>query len=271
MLNKEERAFIKKNKDKLSLKEMADKLGMRAKILTKEIKRLEREHPAQPVKAGEAGKYRPGSISSSNIKKVIGCAIFIFIATFSVYFNTMENDFIWDDEYLILNNSQVKSFSHIDNVFKTYVGFGSENVNTFYRPLQELSNMLDYFLWGEDPMGFHLTNVLLHSAFAILAFIFIFYVSANIPVAFIAALLLGVHPVNTEAVAYIAGRADSLYSIFFLLSLISFVRYSGHIIKGKNCLMLIISANIFFILALLSKEVSLVLPLLVILYIFFLC
>ena len=65
----------------------------------------------------------------------------VFAVAFMVYANTLNNDFIWDDEYLILNNSQIKSFSHIHNVFKTYVGYGSENINNFYRPMQEISNM----------------------------------------------------------------------------------------------------------------------------------
>ena len=78
------------------------------------------------------------------------------------YVNSLKNGFIWDDEYLILLNSQIKSITHVKDVFTTYVGYGSGNVNNFYRPLQELSNMIDYFLWAEDPLGFHLTNVILH-------------------------------------------------------------------------------------------------------------
>ena len=73
-------------------------------------------------------------------------------------------------------------------------------------------------------MGFHLTNILLHAAAALSVFIFVFYVSDNIGASFLTGLLFAVHPIHTEAVAYIAGRADSLYSIFFLLSFIFFKR-----------------------------------------------
>ena len=108
-------------------------------------------------------------------KVIFGFSLFlVFIITFLAYSNAIKNDFIWDDEYLILNNSQIKSFSHIKNIFKIYIGYGSGNINNFYRPLQELSNMADYFLWGKDPAGFHLTNIVLHSLNASLLLILIF-------------------------------------------------------------------------------------------------
>ena len=61
------------------------------------------------------------SINSNNRGKIIGACLLVFIVGFMAYANTLLNDFIWDDEYLILNNSQVKSFTHLPNVFKTYV------------------------------------------------------------------------------------------------------------------------------------------------------
>jgi len=268
MLNKKERTFIKENIDRLSVEEMAKSLGINPKKLKKEIHKMNSQKTHEPKIKKKA--YTPGSISHKNRKIIIICTFFIFVATFLVYVNTLGNNFIWDDEYLILNNSQIKSFSHFWNIFKTYVGFGSENINTFYRPLQELSNMIDYFMWGSDPLGFHLTNIISHSLTAALVFLFIFYISGNIPIAFFAGLLFGIHPVNTEAVAYIAGRADSLYSIFFLLSFIFFIRYINRVLKHKKSIHLIVLSNIFFILSLLSKEVSVVLPLLLLTYLFIL-
>ncbi|MBL7157530.1 MAG: tetratricopeptide repeat protein [Candidatus Omnitrophica bacterium] len=265
MLNKKGRAFIRENLDRLSLEEMSKELGIRPKKLKREIKRL-----GLRTKKSASGSvtppYKPNSISAKNRKKIAGLAFIIFLVTFLVYLNTLGNDFIWDDEYLILNNSQIKSFSHFFNVFKTYVGYGSENVNNFYRPLQELSNMVDYFLWSEDATGFHFTNSLLHAFCAVLVFILIYYISGNKPVAFLTGIFFGVHPIHTEAVAYIAGRADSLYSIFFLLAFIFLIRHVNRVLKNRENNIFMLASGAFFVFALLAKEISMVFPLIVVLY-----
>ena len=267
MLTDQELKFIEENIHRLSLKSIAKKLGIRPKQLRKEIHKLKlkpRSKPSQP--ATFIHKY--GSINLKNRKIIIILAMLILAATFLVYFNCLKNGFIWDDKYLIVNNSQIKSFSHLSNVFKTCVGYGSDNPNNFYRPMQELSNMTDYFFWKKNPMGFHLTNVLLHSFAAILVYLFIFYLSGNITIAALCGLLFGIHPINTEAVTYIAGRADMLYSIFFLSSLILFIRYVNHMVEQVKANTLLILSLVCFIFSLLSKEASIVLPLIIFAYIY---
>ena len=250
----------------MSPEEISNSLGIRLKKLKKEIKRLNLDKAKKREDAPKTPLER-ASISLPNRKKIIVLAVLVFLAAAFVYINTLGSDFIWDDEYLILNNSQVKSFSHFFNAFGTYLGYGSENVNNFYRPLQEVSNMLDYFLWKEDATGFHLTNILFHATAALCVFIFVFYVCNNTGISFFTALLFAVHPIHTEAVAYIAGRADSLYSIFFLLSFIFFIRYSNRVITGKKRQSILFISGIFFILAIFSKEISMILPLLIAAYI----
>ncbi|MFH1877787.1 MAG: tetratricopeptide repeat protein [Candidatus Omnitrophota bacterium] len=209
------------------------------------------------------------SISGRNRLKIAVLCVLVFLAAFFAYFNTLKADFIWDDEYLILNNSQIKSFTHLQSVFKNYVGYGSENINNFYRPVQEISNMVDYHLWGENPAGFHGTNIALHSLVAVCVFIFLYYLTANSAGAAIAALLWAVHPVHTEAVAYIAGRADSLYSLFMLISLILFVRFTHKARSGKNGFGLYFFSLTAFVLALLSKEIVILLPLFILIYLLY--
>ncbi len=202
-------------------------------------------------------------------KWVIAVCVMVFIVGFLVYANTIGNDFIWDDEYLILNNSQIKSFIHIGNVFKTYVGYGSENINNFYRPIQEISNMIDYFLWGEYSFGFHLTNVILHALVGVMVFLFLFYLAGDILTAAVAALFYVVHPVHSEAVAYVAGRADSLYSLFMLISLVFFIKFSDSARSGKADYPKYALSVCFFIVSLLSKEIIITMPLLIFLYMFY--
>ncbi|HPS19910.1 MAG TPA: tetratricopeptide repeat protein [Candidatus Omnitrophota bacterium] len=200
-------------------------------------------------------------------KHIIISCVLIFLAAFGVYANTLSGDFIWDDEYLILNNSQIKSFSHFFKAFTTYVGYGSENINNFYRPVQEISDMIDYFLWGKLAMGFHLTNVTLHALVAVMTFLFLLYFIGDILPAFIAAIFYAVHPVHSEAVAYIAGRADSLYTLFFLLSFLFFIKYASTVNSTPfNVKRYFTFSIFFFVLSLLSKEMALIMPLVVLAY-----
>ena len=209
------------------------------------------------------------SLWGSRKLAIAAVCVLVFITAFLVYANTLNGDFIWDDEYLILNNSQIKHFVHLKNVFKTYVGYGSENINNFYRPVQEISNMIDWFLWGEYPFGFHLTNVVLHSLVAALIFIFLLLISRNVMAAGVAALLWAVHPVHTEAVAYIAGRADPLYAFFMMLSLICFVRFADSVCRERARIGLYIASVAFFLTSLLSKEIVISMPLIIFLYTFY--
>lgn len=213
----------------------------------------------------------PGKISIGphNRKQIILISLMIFIAAVFTYANTLKGDFIWDDEYLVIKNSQVKSFMHAGSIFRNYLGYGSGNRNNFYRPLQELSYMTDYSGWGENPFGFHLTNVILHALASVLIFIFLFYLCKDSLIAALSALFWAVHPVNTEAVAYIAGRSDPLYSVFMISSLIFFIRYAQHFQGGKNKKYFFIFSLLFFTLSLLSKEMAMVTPLAVFLYVFF--
>lgn len=208
-------------------------------------------------------------MENSRKRQIILIAALIFISAVLVYANTIKGDFIWDDEYLILNNSQIKNISNVPNVFTTYLGYGSDNRNNFYRPLQELSNMADYRIWGQNPAGYHLTNILLHAIVAVMVFIFLIALMGGILPAGIAAMLYAIHPIHTEAVAYIAGRSDPLSAIFMLGSLVAFIGFVKEKAKtAKEGELLFMFSLALFVLALLSKEISVIMPVLVFLYLF---
>ncbi|MCX5680491.1 MAG: tetratricopeptide repeat protein [Candidatus Omnitrophica bacterium] len=121
---------------------------------------------------------------------------------------------------------------------------------------------MDNFLWGGDPYGYHLTNVILHILNVVLVFCIAQRLFLNSYSSYFAALLFGIHPVNTSCVSYIAGRADVLTASFILLALIFYMDYSQ---KGKiSSLLISVTA---YICAIFAKEYAiLVLPLLVFLY-----
>jgi hypothetical protein len=130
-----------------------------------------------------------------------------------------------------------------------------------YRPLTEVSIGIDTLIYGGAPSGFHLVNLFFHAVNSLLCYIF---VRALVPprpvVALAAAVLFAVHPVHGDAIFWISGRSDLLCTTFYVLCLILFVRGRGPDRRRKPTL----SSLFCFVLALLSKEVALSLPLLVI-------
>lgn len=182
--------------------------------------------------------------------------ILIILITALVYANSLRNSFIWDDFLTIVNNDSIKSWHNFPVLFsKSYlISFGEET----YRPVETLSNFIDYSIWKLNPFGYHLTNVLLHILNAALIYHLINLIVCNRNLALLTALLFALHPVNTEAVNGISFREDLLALVFYLSSLILYIR------SRKPVLSLI-----FFALALFSKEIALTLPGIIILYDYF--
>jgi len=197
--------------------------------------------------------------------KRLWLAISLIVALGAItYANSFDNPFMWDDGNLIVDNPYIKDASFFKDLFTKDLVYGTQFSN-FYRPLQSLSFMLDYHLWDLKPFGFHLTNLLLHLGCAVLVYLvlaLIFPAAQSIPL--ISALLFLVHPVQTEAVTYISGRADPQASMFMLLSIFFYIKHSQKA-KPKNAYYFS-AAILSFILALLTKETALILPLLILLY-----
>lgn len=183
-----------------------------------------------------------------------------------IYANSLFNSFIWDDYSLVVNNQLIRSFDYIKRIFKAnlYNELRGVRATDFYRPVQNLTYTLDYRFFGLNPFGYHLSNILFHILNALLVYCLIFIMAKRRDLALITGLLFVVHPVHTEAVTYIAGRADLLVALFMLLSMIFFVIYPRYINLKKNIFYIL---SLFcFILALLSKELAIILPLILLLY-----
>ena len=89
-----------------------------------------------------------------------------------IYVNTLGNQFVWDDAYLILRNPYIKSWKFISNIFTSdlyHTYHGKENI-IYYRPLQSLSLMWNYSLWYLNLTGYHVTNIFLHILNVILVY-----------------------------------------------------------------------------------------------------
>ncbi|MBN3038155.1 MAG: tetratricopeptide repeat protein [Candidatus Omnitrophica bacterium] len=212
--------------------------------------------------AGEE-KYMSGNSENTRINKArlwLSVAL-IVITGFAVYTNSLNNGFIWDDRNLIRDNAHLRSWSNIPDVFSKNIGEGAATKYAFYRPLQTFSYMLDYSLWGLDVRGYHLTNIVLHILVALSIFWLVNILYDNCLLSLLVSLFFVAHPIHTEAVTYISGRSDPL-AAFFLISCLIF--YIKCLYTGEAPFYVLMSLGYIF--ALLSREISLVFPLILLLY-----
>jgi len=191
--------------------------------------------------------------------------LILIILGLALYARTIFFDFSYlDDNVLILDNYPlISSFNNIGQVFSDDVFFSLDKF--YYRPLLNLSFMIDASIAGSLPTVFHLTNILLHILASILVFSLIKKLGQTKPLAFFLALLFLVHPVLTQAVAWVPGRNDSLLAIFVLSAFLSFLSFIDRPLLRRYLAYLG-----FLFLSLLTKETAVFLPVLVILYFLFL-
>src|SRR3954469_17491530 len=152
--------------------------------------------------------------------------LLLILFCFAVHGPALHGRFIWDDQSLIVRNPLIKSPLLLAENFRHFLF--ADGFSSHYRPIQSISFLLDYLLWKDNTLGFHLTNVLLHSGSAILLFFLLRRLlphllsqsewrhrgSFQAATALLIALAWVVHPVHSAAVDYISGRADSLAFLF---------------------------------------------------------
>ncbi|KPK42722.1 MAG: hypothetical protein AMJ78_01455 [Omnitrophica WOR_2 bacterium SM23_29] len=193
--------------------------------------------------------------------KIILSVLLIISLGLIVYSNSLSGELLWDDLLLVKDNIYIRSWTKLGKVFTEDIGAGAATKYNFYRPLQMTTYMIDYSLWGLNVAGYHLTNTLLHILVALSIYWLITVLYDNKLLSFLTATLFVIHPIHTEAVAYISGRADCLATLFILLCLILYIEQ--HKLKSIGLYLVMLLS---YILALLSKEYSLILFALLLLY-----
>ncbi len=176
-------------------------------------------------------------MNSTSNRTFLYLALIISVG-FLVYVNSLPNGFLWDDEEQIVNNLVIRSWSNLPLIFtsSTFYAGGAGLSGGFYRPLVTLSYLLNYHIWGLNPFGFRLFQIVFHLSNSVLLFFILRKIllaqGINLAdeISFFAALLFTVHPANIESVVYLASIGEVLYVFFGLLAIWVFlggVSYNG--------------------------------------------
>ncbi|MCK5083470.1 MAG: tetratricopeptide repeat protein [Candidatus Omnitrophica bacterium] len=166
-----------------------------------------------------------------------------------------------DDDTSIISNSDIKDVKNIGKIFTTSF-FGGKH---YYRPMVSLSFMTEYHSFGLRPFFYNLTNLALHLAVVVTVFFLIFILLEDRAAAFFTSLLFAVHPIHWEAVSNIPGRAI-LLSTFFTINAFFFFCLSE---ERRRCAVCYGLSLILFTCGLLSKESAVMMPVLLLSYMFF--
>ncbi|SVC20520.1 uncharacterized protein METZ01_LOCUS273374, partial [marine metagenome] len=195
---------------------------------------------AHPL-AGEANKT----------VKIVIC-IFLVIATFAVYSQVKDHEFLnYDDPGYVTENLHVTT------------GLTRENINwalttsyfSSWVPMTLLSHILDYQLYGSNPKGHHLTSLFFHIANSLILFVVLLRMTGALWQSSFVAAMFALHPLNVESVAWVSERKNVLSTLLWLLTMWSYIRYAETPSIKRYGLMTLI-----FALGLMSKPMLITLP-----------
>lgn len=180
-------------------------------------------------------------------------ALILFLAVIVTYLPVLQAGFIWDDDDHVTANPCIIGPLGLKEIWTTS--------NARYYPLVLTTFWIEHALWGLQPFGYHLVNVLMHAVSAVLLWRVL--LSLQVPGAWLGAALWALHPVEVESVAWISEMKNTQSALFYLLSIFFFIRWlktDGSEPRWPRNLNYTLSL-IFAALAMTSKSSTVVLPL----------
>src|SRR5262249_23551475 len=150
----------------------------------------------------------------------------IAAVAFAVYLNTLSADFVWDDRFQVVQNPVIKDPYLVPKFFTTGVWtlISPTHPTNYYRPTMFVSYLITYHLFGLNPAGFHFVNIACNALVALMVYALTLRLFERSEIALIAGLLFAVHPIHTEAVAWVASVPELLTSFFYVLSFYLYLR-----------------------------------------------
>jgi tetratricopeptide (TPR) repeat protein len=149
--------------------------------------------------------------------------IFLLVIVWIAFGHALSHDFVgYDDQRYVVQNPWVTNGLTPGGIQWAFTHVHASN----WHPLTTISHMLDCQLYGLQPWGHHLTNILLHAAAAILLFLALWELTGNLWPSLLVAAVFAVHPLRVESVAWVSERKDVLSGVFFMLTLWAYARYA---------------------------------------------
>jgi tetratricopeptide (TPR) repeat protein len=207
----------------------------------------------------QIARFPHGEPGTLTLKSFGGVLVLLAVVLLIAYGASLNGAFVYDDYTTVLENYYITSLHYVPKIlFSSFPPDTSEQ--GLYRPVLYVSYMLDYFIWGFRPLGFHLTNLLLYFLACAAFYLFLLRLTKNSYIAFFSSVLFALHPVHAENVSWISGRAGLLSGLLFLTCLLL---YDFALAQDSPRRWLIVAALVSYVLAIGSYENALVLPLFV--------
>src|SRR5213593_3440832 len=215
------------------------------------------------VKASPRGDGSMGLTSAQRWVRWLA-PLLVALFTLAAFLPALQNQFVnWDDKDNFLDNHHYRGlgWTHLRWMWTTHLGH--------YIPLTWMTFGLDYLLWGMNPVGYHLTSLLLHVTNAVVFFFVVrWLLTRALPspsehgyalavAAGFAALVFAIHPLRVESVAWVTERRDVLSGLFYLLTILMYLRACARRARGRGWYWLSVAV---FGCALLSKSMVVSLP-----------
>src|SRR5262245_13417343 len=190
------------------------------------------------------------SLSPPRVTRIV--SLLLVLLTLAAFWGVWQNDFVaFDDEEYVTKNPEVQAGLTWHGLWWALTTFHAAN----WHPLTWLSLQLDAQLFGLDPAGYHLTNLLWHAGSAVLLFLALARLTGATARSAVVAAFFAVHPLRVESVAWVAERKDVLCGFFGMLTLLAYAWYVER--PGKTRYLLTLLA---FALGLLAKPMLVTLP-----------
>src|SRR3989442_8124192 len=220
----------------------------------------------EPARTGAASPRSNASVALASAQEWVRWLVplLVVLCTLAAFLPTLQNHFVnWDDDKNFLDNHHYRglTWQQLSWMWTTHLGH--------YIPLTWMTLGMDYLLWGMNPVGYHLTSLLLHAASAVVFYFVVVRIltlalprladrgHALVASAGFAALVFAIHPLRVESVAWVTERRDVLSGLFYLLTLLTYLRACERPELGRWWYGLSVA---LFGCALLSKSMAVSLP-----------
>ena len=284
-ISNKKKQFIKRNFKQLSIEDLSRQTGLRPKIVSALINEFSTETLKEDLSSATYMTTSPISPKKQSFYVIGTGAILIFIIIFMLYTPALKNEFInWDDDQYVYLNNNIHSLNS-QSLYWMFTSYYSCN----WHPLTWFSHAIDHAFWGLNPLGHHLTNIVLHGLNALTIFLIVVWIllrsietnritlsskqgfsvfTQSLIASGITALLFGVHPLHVESVVWVAERKDLLCALFFLLTIFFYVFYTASTSKTHRWLYYSICL-LLFAFSLMSKPMAVTLPIIILLLDFY--